>query len=80
MKSFLVALLLVSGFVLDWMKAYLVYSPQNERLFTLPFCLEADESFDSSLEKQKKDLHVLRCPVFTENIDEERKKKGFRSP
>ena len=29
-KSFLVALLLVSGFVLDWMKAYLVYSPQNE--------------------------------------------------
>ena len=29
-KSFLVALLLVSGFVLDWMKAYLVYSPRRK--------------------------------------------------
>ena len=48
-KSVLVALLLVSGFVLDWMKAYLVYSPQNVRLFTLPFCLETEKSVDSSL-------------------------------
>ena len=50
-KSFLVALLLVSGFVsgLDWMKAYLVYSPQNVRLFTLPFCLKTEKSVDSSL-------------------------------
>ena len=45
----LVAMLLVSGFVLDWMKAYLVYSPQNVRLFTLLFCLETEKSFDSSL-------------------------------
>ena len=48
-KSFLVALLLVSGFVLDWMKAYLVYSPKNVRLFTLPFCVETEKSVDSSL-------------------------------
>ena len=48
-KSFLVALLLVSGFVLDWMKAYLVYSPQNVRLFTLPFCLETEKNVDSFL-------------------------------
>ena len=48
-KSFLVAMLLVSGFVLDWMKAYLVYSPQNVRLFTLLFCLETEKSFDLSL-------------------------------
>ena len=34
---------------LDWMKAYLVYSPQNVRLFTLPFCLETEKSVDSSL-------------------------------
>ena len=47
-KSFLVALLLVSGFGLGWMKAYLVYSPQNVRLFTLPFCLETEKSVDSS--------------------------------
>ena len=48
-KSFLVSLLLVSGFVLDWIKAYLVYSPQNVRLYTLPFCLETEKSVDSSL-------------------------------
>ena len=42
-KSFLVALLLVTGFVLDWMKAYLVYSPQNVRLLTLLFCLETEK-------------------------------------
>ena len=42
-KSFLVALLLVSGFVLDWMKAYLVYCPQNVRLFTLPLCPETEK-------------------------------------
>ena len=48
-KSFLVALLLVSGFVLGWMKAYLGYSPQNVRLFTLPFCLETEKSVNSSL-------------------------------
>ena len=48
-KSFLVALLLVTGFVLDWMKAYLVYSPQNVRLFTLPFCLETEKSVELSL-------------------------------
>ena len=48
-KSFLVAMLLITGVVLDWMKAYLVYSPQNARLFTLPFCLEIEKSFDSSL-------------------------------
>ena len=48
-KSFLVALLLVTGFVLDWIKAYLVYSPQNVRLFTLQFCLETEESVDLSL-------------------------------
>ena len=48
-KSFLVALLLVSGFVIDWMKACLVYSPQNVRFFTLPFCLETEKSVDSSL-------------------------------
>ena len=48
-KSFLVALLLVTGFVLDWTRAYLVYSPQNVRLFTMPFCLETEKSVDSSL-------------------------------
>ena len=48
-KSFLVALLLVSGFVLDWMKAYLVYSPQNVRVITKPFCLETEKSVDPSL-------------------------------
>ena len=48
-KSFLVALLLVTNFVLDWMKAYLVYSPQNVQLLTLPFCLETKKSGDSSL-------------------------------
>ena len=48
-KSFLVALLLITGFILDWMKAYFVYSPQNVRLFMLPFCLEAEKSVDSSL-------------------------------
>ena len=48
-KFFFVALLLVSGFALGWMKAYLVYSPQNVRLFSLPFCLEAEKSVDSSL-------------------------------
>ena len=48
-KSFLVALLLTTGFVLDWMKAYLVYSPQNVRLLTSPFCLETEKSVDSSL-------------------------------
>ena len=41
-KSFLVALLLVTGFVLDWTKAYLIYGAQNVRLFTLPFCLETE--------------------------------------
>ena len=48
-KSCLVALLLVTGFILDWMKACLVYSPQNVRLFTLPFCLETKKSVGSSL-------------------------------
>ena len=48
-KSFLVALLLVTGFVFDWMKSYLVYSPQNVRLLTLPFCLETEKSVDLSL-------------------------------
>ena len=48
-KSFLVALLLITGFVLDWIKACLVNSPQNVRLFTLPFCLETEKSVDLSL-------------------------------
>ena len=48
-KSFLVALSLVSGFVLDWMKACLVYRTLNVRLFALPFCLETEKSVDSSL-------------------------------
>ena len=48
-KSILVALLLVTGFVLDWTRTYLVYSPQNVRLFTMPFCLETEKSVDSSL-------------------------------
>ena len=48
-KSSLVTLFFVSGFVLDWMKAYLVYSPQNVRLFTLPFCLETEKSVYSFL-------------------------------
>ena len=48
-KSFLVALLFVTGFVLDWMRAYLVYSPQNVRLLKLPFCLGTEKSVDSSL-------------------------------
>ena len=48
-KFFLVALLLVTGFVLDWMRAYLVYSPQNVRLFALPYCSETEKSVGSSL-------------------------------
>ena len=48
-NSFLVALLLVSGFVLDWMRAYLVYSPQTVRLYTLPICLKTGKSVDSFL-------------------------------
>ena len=48
-KSFFVALLLVSGFVLDWMKACLGYSPQNARLFTLPFRIETEKIVDLSL-------------------------------
>ena len=48
-KSFLVALLLVTGFVLYWMKAYLVDSTQNVPRFTLPFCPETEKSVDSSL-------------------------------
>ena len=48
-KSFLVALLLVTGSVLDRMKAHLVHSPQNERIFALLFCLETEKSVDSFL-------------------------------
>ena len=36
--------------------------------------------FDRTDWKSKKDFHVLRCPVFTENIDsEEQKKKVYTS-
>ena len=38
-----------TGFVLDWMKAYLVYSLQNVQLFALPFCLETEKSVNLSL-------------------------------
>ena len=42
-KSFLAALLLITGFILGWIKVYLVWSPQNVRLLTLLFCLETEK-------------------------------------
>ena len=36
--------------------------------------------FDHTDWKSKKDFHVLRCPVFTENIDSEEQKKRYTRP